>query len=103
MSRPLRLLLTVTLVLILLLGAVLGAVAFLLGSESGTRLVAGQVKTLASGTVQWSGLEGTLLGPLRLRGLRLQLEGLDLSIADLYLSWQPGALLQGRVQVDQLA
>jgi translocation and assembly module TamB len=89
--------------MILLLGTGLVAVVLLLASEAGTRLVADQVKNLAGETVHWSALEGTLLGPLRLQGLRLQLEGLDLSIADLYLSWQPRALLEGQVRVDQLA
>ena len=102
MPRPLRLLLIITLALLVLLAAGVGTVAMLLGSEAGTRFVAGQVESRAGGIVKWSRLEGTLLGPLQLNGLRLRMTGLDLSIDDLYLSWQPRALLAGRVQVDAL-
>ena len=89
--------------LTLLLAAGLGAVAVVLGSEWGTRFAAGQVQKLAGDTVTWSTLDGTLLGPLRLQDLQLRLEGLDLSIALLELSWQPAALLQGRATVEALS
>jgi len=102
LPRLLRLLLIIILALLLLLAAGTGIVALLLGSEAGTRFVAGQVASRAGDTVRWSRLEGTLLGPLQLNGLKLSMTGLDLSIDDLYLSWSPRGLLEGRVQVDAL-
>ena len=89
LPRLLRLLLIIILAPLLLLAAGTGVVALLLGSEAGTHFLAGQVASRAGDTVQWSRLEGTLLGPLRLNGLKLSMPGLDLSIDDLYLSWHP--------------
>ena len=103
MSRPLRILLILTIALTLLLATGVGAVAILLGSEWGTRFAAGQVKKLAGDGLTWSALEGTLLGPLRLQDLQLTMEGLDLSVAALELSWQPAALLRGRATVEALS
>lgn len=100
MPRPIRLLLNTTLALLLLLLLCAGMVAYLLGSRDGTRFVAAQVETRAGEIVQWSRLEGTLLDSLRLSDVRLSLPGLDLRIDDLYLAWQPWALVKGRVQVD---
>jgi autotransporter translocation and assembly factor TamB len=95
-------LLTLTLALVLVLATCVSVMTALLGSEAGTRFVAGRVNSLAGDAVQWSRLEGTLLGSLRLHGLRLNLPGLDLSIDELSLTWEPLALLQGRAQVDIL-
>jgi autotransporter translocation and assembly factor TamB len=89
--------------LTLLVAAAAGGVALVLGTEAGTRFLAKQAANLAPGVVQWSQLEGSILGPLRLRGLQLHLEGLQLSIAELSLAWQPAALLDKRVRLDRLA
>jgi hypothetical protein len=66
-------LLTLTLALVLVLATCVSVMTALLGSEAGTRFVAGRVNSLAGDAVQWSRLEGTLLGSLRLHGLRLNL------------------------------
>ena len=103
LSRPIRLLLIVAIALTLMLGATVVGVTLLLGSQTGTRFVADQVKSLAGDVVEWSQIRGTVLGPLHLKQFRLQLDDVDLSIADLSLDWQPMALLKGLVRIDQVA
>ena len=91
-------------VLILLLCplVVAGVLLALAGTAGGTRLLAGQVQRLSGGMVDWDSVEGPLLGPLQLRGLRLRQQELAVDVQTLTLDWQPRALLGGRLQIDML-
>ena len=52
--------------------------------------------------VTWQDLDGTLSGPLALRGLSLKQPGLALEMRTLTLDWEPRALLQGVLLVESL-
>lgn len=102
MSRSLRLFNCLITVLLLLVVVALGSLYGLLASDAGTRLLARQVQARAGDTVQWTQLTGSVLGPLQLAGLQLSLPGLQLAADQLQLSWQPRALLAGRIHVEAL-
>ena len=86
------------LLLLLLLGAALG----LIGSQTGTRFLAEQARDWVGEEVSWEILEGRLLGPLTVRGLRVSMPGLDLDLDSLEVDWQPTALLHRKVSITQL-
>ncbi len=80
-----------------------GILLVVAGSESGTRLLADRARALSGGTVDWEGLEGSLLGALSVEGLRVEVPAADVSIDQVRLEWSPGALLRGRLDIDELA
>ncbi len=84
--------------LVLVTGLLLG----LAGTEQGTRLVAEQARHWSGGALDWERIEGRLLGPLRLQGLRLRRPELALDVQALALDWRPTALFNGRLQIDRL-
>jgi len=102
LSRLLRLIIATSLTLLLFVVACIGITWALLASEAGLRFVTGQVNARAGGIVQWSQLQGSLLGSLQLNGLRVSLPGVALSADTLNLSWQPAALLEGTARMDTL-
>jgi autotransporter translocation and assembly factor TamB len=92
----------VFIVLLSLLLGLIGLVLVLAGTEGGTQWLAGQARRWSGGDLAWETLQGSLFGPLQLQGLRLRQEGLAVDVQALTLAWQPGALLGGRLQVDEL-
>lgn len=95
-----RLLLGLLVLLTLLLAAV-GVAAWLLASDAGTRLSLAQLQRWLPG-LQIGAVEGSTLGPLVLRELRYEDEGLRLAIDHVRLDWNPGALLGRRFHLREL-
>ena len=101
-SRAARLTLLLALSLLLMLGAAAGVLLGLAYSEKGTAFLLGQAKNWTGDIATWQESEGSLSGPLVMRGLRLKQPGLALEIRTLTLNWQPRALLQGLLVVESL-
>jgi translocation and assembly module TamB len=80
----------------LLLAAVL-SVAWLLTSEAGLFWVFTRLAARVPGTVSIATVEGRLIGPIHMTGLRYQDAGVDDRIADLTLDWNPWTLFAGRL------
>ena len=88
--------------LLLVVLAVTGALAYLATTEDGLQrlLVLGQ--RFAPGELSWRQAEGRIAGPLSLAGLRYrQADGLDVAIETLELAWRPGEL-PGRLHLERL-
>ncbi|TDG15362.1 hypothetical protein E2F43_03775 [Seongchinamella unica] len=99
MPTPLKLALaTLTLLLLLLVAGVL-AVLGLVGTESGTALLAKHARQYLGNAVSWQQLEGRITGPLHISGLRYQQPELSFEAEHLELDWRPGALLRGRLEL----
>ena len=97
-----RLILLMLLILLLVAvatGAGLIGFAF---SERGTQFLAAQAKTWTGDTVSWEAAEGSLSGPLVLKGVSLWQPGLQLELDKVSLDWDPWLLLRGVLQVDSL-
>jgi len=82
--------------------AFIGALAWLIGSEAGTRILADAAGSVLSDQVHWRSIEGRLLGPLRIGDLAVTAPGIELSVRDLELNWAPAALLSGAVRITAL-
>lgn len=100
--RTLRLILLATLGLLLSVFAIIGVLFALINSEVGTRFLTNQAQARLDGLVEWQDMEGSLLGPLRLHGVTVTQPGLDLRIETLALSWQPGMIAAGTLQISSL-
>ena len=96
-----RILATTGLCLAGLLIVVLLLLAWILGTQSGSRMlwrgVSGAVDGLTAEAV-----DGRFVGPLTLRGLRFENKSVRLSIGSLQLNWAPGSLLSGAVILETL-
>ena len=100
--RAARLTLLISLTLLLVLGGVAGGLLGLTYSEKGTAFLLGQARRWTGDMVTWQDLDGTLSGPLALRGLSLKQPGLALEMRTLTLDWEPRALLEGMLLVESL-
>lgn len=90
---------------VLITGSLLGLTAFgvwLLGSNGGARWTLDMVQRLELADVQVEDIQGRLLGPLQLRGIRYRAEGIDLVLDQARLEWSPARLMRRQVQVDLL-
>jgi translocation and assembly module TamB len=87
------------LVLLLLLGA---AVWFLLSTQSGTRFLFTRLGALIPGSLEVAELTGPIRGPLDIRGLVYQSDGMKMTVDHLQLAWHMQALLSKRLDVDRL-
>ncbi|MEH6610214.1 MAG: translocation/assembly module TamB domain-containing protein [Halioglobus sp.] len=97
-----RIALLLSTAILLLVVAVIGGLAFIAGTETGTRWAVSLAEPLTQDIVQWEKLNGTLLGPLTLRGVHITQPGMDITVQTLSLSWHPAALLARQLQVDGL-
>ena len=79
-----------------------GLVLALAGTAEGTRLLAEQARRWSGGALEWERIEGSLLGTLRLQGVRVREPALSLDLQALVLDWRPRALLAGRLQIERL-
>ncbi|SNB46795.1 translocation/assembly module TamB domain-containing protein [Geobacter sp. DSM 9736] len=79
-----------------------GIVVWLGGSSSGTQTIFRIISRYSPVKVSTKEVEGKLLGPLHLAGLRIELPHTRLEAARLHLDWYPHALLNGRVLVKEL-
>lgn len=85
------------------LAALVAAVAFLVATERGSTLVLRRLAGELPGEVAYDAFDGTLLGPLELRGLAYRRGELTVEVDRLELDWRPAALLAGTVDVERLA
>ena len=84
---------------LLLLG---GAVYALLATPLGLQLAWQVARTFAPGELQVQRLEGRLLGPLRVTGLRYAQDDQRHAVDELFLDWRPAALLRGTLELAEL-
>ena len=79
---------------------VLGTAGWMLGSESGLRVLVGQLE--ARGLLEAGSVQGRLLGRLEVEQAALHLPGLDMDVDRFVLDWRPQALLRGQLHVLEL-
>jgi len=75
---------------------------WLLTTEAGRDVVLERVEAILPGEIDLGSAEGVLAGPLILRNVRWQGEGLTLAIDRASFDWSPRALLAGRVHVSHV-
>lgn len=80
-----------------------GSVAWLLGTQSGLDAGLALAQRAAGGALQVEGARGRVLGGFEVDALAWRTPGLEIELRQLVLAWQPGALLERRVQVDELS
>jgi len=87
--------------LLLFLIVVIG-LGLIVSTEPGTRWLLSQAGRFAPG-LQIKRIDGTLLGPLSLKGIDYTEESLQLSADEVRLAWRPARLLQGELSIESLA
>lgn len=97
--RLLRLLLGVTVQVLLLVLVLLGLI---LGTQTGLRAAFAVAQELAPDLIRVEQVQGRVLGRLHLRGLEVQVPGLDLNLGGLDLDWAPFAVLTGTLPIHRL-
>lgn len=88
-----------------LLGAVLLVLAFagwLVGSRSGATQAAAWLAQLTQDEVRLEGVDGALVGPLRIDKVRVRLPNLHVDVDQLSLDWSPSALPGRTVELTSL-
>jgi translocation and assembly module TamB len=91
-----RLMLQLLILILLLLGLVLG-------TQTGLRVAIAVAQDLAPGMIEVGGVDGRILGELRLHDLTLNLPGLALELGRLHLDWSPWELLRARLRIAELS
>jgi translocation and assembly module TamB len=87
----------------LLLGVLVAVVGLVLGTESGTVWLLGQVQSLAPGMVSVQRSQGHFFGRLELHDIGLNMETMQISADNLVLDWSPRRLLRGEFMVNELS
>jgi len=82
---------------------VAGFGVWLTTSTSGLRWAGSTVSRLSSGQVSIEGLDGTLMGPLSARVVRLTADDSVAVSRNVRLHWQPGSLRSGLLEITSLA
>lgn len=75
----------------------IAALAFLLGTEPGLRLVVRYIPAFSGGSVSIAESEGRLFGSWQVRGVTVHTNGADVRVGQLGCSWSPANLLQRQV------
>lgn len=86
-----------------LLALLAAAAAYLTGTASGFRWLAGAAPALSGERLKLEGVEGHLGAPLSIRRLSFATARQRIEVDGLRLEWQPRALWQRRVEIDLLA
>ena len=102
-KRGWRLARALLLALVLPLCLVLGGLAWLLGTRSGLDAAIAFGARVTDGALQVEGAQGRLLGPLHIDALHYHSADLRLDLQALELRWQPAALIERRLLIDQFA
>ena len=76
---------------------------WLLDSTSGLRWAAAAVSRISAGSVSFSGLSGTLLGPMSAESMLINSGDLRVTVRDMHLEWRPAALLHGKIEIGTFA
>lgn len=84
------------------LAALALAAAWVLTTPAGLQWAYAALRPHAPGTLAIDALEGRLIGPLEVRGLRYRADGTDARLAYARLEWSPLALLGGTLEIDRL-
>ncbi len=80
-----------------------GASAWLLGTQSGLEAGLALAQRASGGALQVEGARGRVLGGFEIDALAWRTPDLELELEQFALGWQPGALLERRVHIDQLS
>jgi len=75
--------------------------AWMLGTQSGSRMLWGVVTGAVDG-LEAESMSGSFGGPLDLRGLRFETEALRITVGSLQLDWSLSALLRRELRVEKL-
>src|ERR1700753_4333260 len=78
------------------------ALAFLIGTQGGTRFLFKRLDALMPGTFDVQSVDGRIDSPLTLHGVVYKKPGMEIRIDRLYLEWRLLALLSRRVDVGRL-
>jgi len=78
---------------------VAGSGSWVLTSNAGLQWLVAALSQSSKAKLDYRGLQGRLIGPLRLQSLHLQNGQTTLSLRDLQLDWHPSALLHGRLEL----
>src|SRR6202158_1092734 len=81
---------------------VVAALAFLIGTQTGTRLLFARLGALLPGTFEVRSAEGRIDSPLTLHGVVYKRPGTEIHIDRLYLEWRLRELLAKRVDIGRL-
>lgn len=100
LSKVLKMTLATSALLLLLIAGGLAAIWALVSSESGSAFLAGKLRQSMADTLDWESLQGPLTGPVLLTGVSVSQPGTEVTVDRLFLAWQPGALLQGKLVVN---
>ena len=104
--RRWRRLLAVGLLRVVVLGslgfALVCAVAWLGGSQSGLRWICATLVEASAGRLQVAGAEGRLLGEWRAQSLRWSDATQTVALEQLLVNWSPAALLAGRLDFERI-
>jgi translocation and assembly module TamB len=79
--------------------AILGILAWLAGTTSGLRFLAARALPMLPVTVEPSAITGRLIGPLSVRGIEVQADGLTGTIERVDFDWRPMSLLRRTVRI----
>lgn len=85
-----------------LLLAIAVALGWLLTSEAGLIWAFNRVAALLPGTTSVTSIDGRLVGPIHVTGLRYRAAATDDRIEELTLDWRPWALFAGRLHLTQV-
>lgn len=91
---------------VLVSGVIVGAMFFtgwLVGTQDGARWVFDWIPRAGLAELRIEKVEGRLLGPLSLEGLKLEVPGAQIEIDRARLEWAPGALLRREARISDLA
>ena len=80
-----------------------GASAWLLGTQSGLDAGLALAERATGGALQAEGARGRVLGGFQADTIAWRTTDLALELHQFALAWRPGALLQGRVHIDELS
>jgi translocation and assembly module TamB len=97
-----RALTIVGIALAVLLAVAAAAVAWLVGTERGSRFALEQAQGFLPAGIDLGSANGRLADDLALENVTVALEGLELTIARLELRWSPGELLKGRLEISEI-
>lgn len=89
-------------VLAALLVLILALLAWIIATQSGSRFALARVQGFLPEGIELGQANGRLADQLQLQDVRVRMDGLDLSIAQLWLRWSPGELLDGHLQIAEI-
>lgn len=89
--------------LLVAIGVVLGGAWWLSATEQGLRTLLSTAARLTGGAVAAEGVQGALIGPLRIDALRVRTATMDAQVRQLALDWDWRALWQRRLSVQALS